>query len=219
MNNIAVILHVNNRPFYVFYYDVKRGKCVATSSTFLAIVTSSIIITWPSNDNIVNKTQYIVVNTKAYTEKQNMSNSNKEENLSMSEKSQTRTGYTKCKKNAYSWLKDVSFQVWKWDTFNVFCGYRCCRKWDRGLENSRVFPRNGEILFIVWVVSRSFDTFAAHSKTYHNKYSKLSVCGKFWPHKKVKHAKTSATKGEGGLKNSGRLAPHQSTYCCVKRHK
>ena len=41
MNNMAVILHVNNRPFYVFYYDVKRGKCLATSSTFLAIVTSS----------------------------------------------------------------------------------------------------------------------------------------------------------------------------------
>ena len=34
MNNIAVILHVNSRPFYVFYYDVKRGEMCSCQQHF-----------------------------------------------------------------------------------------------------------------------------------------------------------------------------------------
>ena len=46
MNNISAILHVNNRPFSVLHYDAKSEKCVAASSTFLAIVTSSMSLVY-----------------------------------------------------------------------------------------------------------------------------------------------------------------------------
>ena len=55
MNNIGTILHVGNRPFSVSHHDINAEKCVADSSTFLAIVTSSLVTLHYANMKYLQK--------------------------------------------------------------------------------------------------------------------------------------------------------------------